>query len=92
MTPREALELLLRRIDYNAGHCGSMMAISDLVPHYMLRLANESLEETAELIDDDFVEPGQESEPASTKQEPISGQDPQEPLDGQEQENETDET
>jgi len=74
MSPREALELLLRRIDYNAGHCGPMMAISDLVPHYMLRLANESLEEPAELIDDDLVEP--------TEQANLD--------DGQEQENETD--
>jgi hypothetical protein len=44
LTHKEALELLLKRVDYNAGHCGSMEAISSIVPHWVLRLCNEALE------------------------------------------------
>jgi hypothetical protein len=53
LTHKEALELILKRIDYNAGHCGSMEAICNLVPHWVLRLANESLEEPTSDVEDD---------------------------------------
>ena len=52
LTHKEALQMVLQRIDYNAGHCGSMEAISNLVPHWVLRLANESLEPTSDIDDD----------------------------------------
>jgi hypothetical protein len=56
LTHKEALELILKRIDYNAGHCGSMEAISNLVPHWVLRLANESLEEPTSDVEQDELD------------------------------------
>jgi hypothetical protein len=55
LTHKEALQMVLQRIDYNAGHCGSMEAISNLVPHWVLRLANESLEEPASDVEQDAL-------------------------------------
>lgn len=61
LTHKEALELLLKRVDYNAGHCGSMEAISSIVPHWVLRLCNESLEDPVD--DPTLDEPLDEAPP-----------------------------
>lgn len=69
LTTKEALELILRHADYNAGHCGCMCAVSDVLPHWVLRLANEALEEHS----DEPIE-----EPAETNVDGNEGQTDQE--------------
>lgn len=59
LTTKEALELILRHADYNAGHCGCMSAVSDVLPHWVLRLANEALEEHS---DEPIEEPAETNE------------------------------
>ena len=74
LSVKEALELILRHTDYNAGHIGPMQAVSDVLPHWVLRLANEALEESDALIE----------EPAKTNIHGIGpDQAPSDPIEGQ---------